>query len=108
MCVQRKFVEAYMSFRHISSFYNQIDVCGLLLTFSLYSFKSSRRELHVLFLCSDRLRTSVNVLGDSFGAAVVAHLSRAELEEIDRQQGLELSEMEDKPSPEENSHNTLA
>ncbi|XP_052813216.1 excitatory amino acid transporter 2-like isoform X1 [Mya arenaria] len=32
----------------------------------------------------DRLRTSVNVLGDSFGAACVAHLSRHELQEIDR------------------------
>ena len=39
----------------------------------------------------DRVRTAVNVLGDAFGAAIVAHLSRKELassatemEEIDR------------------------
>lgn len=33
---------------------------------------------------SDRVRTSVNVLGDGFGACIVDHLSRAELEEQDR------------------------
>jgi solute carrier family 1 (high affinity glutamate transporter) protein 2 len=31
----------------------------------------------------DRIRTSVNVLGDSFGAGIVYHLSRAELEAYD-------------------------
>jgi len=60
-----------------------------------------------MFVCSDRLRTSVNVLGDCFGAGVVAHLSRKELAEMDRLQGLELNEVEAKPSPEENLHNTL-
>ena len=30
-------------------------------------------------MCSDRIRTSINVLGDSYGAAVVAHLSTKEL-----------------------------
>lgn len=33
----------------------------------------------------DRMRTSVNVVGDSFGAGIVYHLSKAELEEIDAQ-----------------------
>jgi solute carrier family 1 (high affinity glutamate transporter) protein 2 len=33
----------------------------------------------------DRIRTSVNVLGDSFGAGIVYHLSKAELEEQDRE-----------------------
>ncbi|CAB1342036.1 unnamed protein product, partial [Coregonus sp. 'balchen'] len=31
----------------------------------------------------DRMRTSINVVGDSFGAGIVDHLSRAELAEID-------------------------
>ncbi|KAM3853504.1 excitatory amino acid transporter 2 [Vipera latastei] len=31
----------------------------------------------------DRMRTSVNVVGDSFGAGIVYHLSKAELENID-------------------------
>ncbi|XP_076027049.1 solute carrier family 1 member 9 [Genypterus blacodes] len=31
----------------------------------------------------DRMRTSINVVGDSFGAAIVDHLSRAELAELD-------------------------
>ncbi|MBN3271711.1 EAA2 protein, partial [Polyodon spathula] len=35
----------------------------------------------------DRLRTSVNVVGDSFGAGIVYHLSKAELESLDAQHG---------------------
>ncbi|KAM9391800.1 LOW QUALITY PROTEIN: solute carrier family 1 member 9 [Pholidichthys leucotaenia] len=31
----------------------------------------------------DRMRTSINVVGDSFGAGIVDHLSRAELAELD-------------------------
>ena len=38
----------------------------------------------------DRVRTAVNVLGDAFGAAIVAHLSR---EELDRVEG-EMVDME--------------
>uniref|UniRef100_A0A8D0KJY4 Amino acid transporter n=1 Tax=Sus scrofa TaxID=9823 RepID=A0A8D0KJY4_PIG len=33
----------------------------------------------------DRMRTSVNVVGDSFGAGIVYHLSKSELETIDSQ-----------------------
>ncbi|XP_063074273.1 solute carrier family 1 member 9 [Engraulis encrasicolus] len=33
----------------------------------------------------DRMRTSINVVGDSFGAGIVDHLSKAELAEIDRE-----------------------
>jgi hypothetical protein len=31
----------------------------------------------------DRLRTSINVLGDAYGCAIVAHLSRNELKKLD-------------------------
>uniref|UniRef100_A0A4W3J923 Amino acid transporter n=1 Tax=Callorhinchus milii TaxID=7868 RepID=A0A4W3J923_CALMI len=43
----------------------------------------------------DRLRTSVNVVGDSFGAGIVYHLSRLELEQLDAQhlaqEGMEMT-----------------
>ncbi|XP_030055318.1 excitatory amino acid transporter 2 [Microcaecilia unicolor] len=35
----------------------------------------------------DRMRTSVNVVGDSFGAGIVYHLSKAELEDLDSHHG---------------------
>lgn len=34
-------------------------------------------------LLRDRFRTSVNVVGDSYGAGIVYHMSKAELEELD-------------------------
>lgn len=34
-------------------------------------------------LLSDRFRTSVNVVGDSYGAGIVYHMSKAELDELD-------------------------
>ena len=37
----------------------------------------------IFFLCRDRFRTAVNVLGDAIGAGIVAHLSRDELREAD-------------------------
>ncbi|KAJ0058634.1 hypothetical protein NL108_018424, partial [Boleophthalmus pectinirostris] len=36
-----------------------------------------------LLLLRDRMRTSINVVGDSFGAGIVDHLSKAELAELD-------------------------
>ncbi len=35
----------------------------------------------------DRIRTSVNILGDGIGAGVVAHLVRSELGPIDAEEG---------------------
>ena len=35
----------------------------------------------------DRFRTSVNVVGDSYGAGIVYHLSKLELDELDAQHG---------------------
>ena len=35
----------------------------------------------------DRFRTSVNVVGDSYGAGIVYHLSKDELDSFDAQQG---------------------
>ncbi len=37
----------------------------------------------MFFLLRDRFRTSVNVVGDSYGAGIVYHMSKAELEELD-------------------------
>lgn len=37
----------------------------------------------------DRIRTSINVLGDGYGAGIVYHLSKDELEKMDREQKLE-------------------
>ena len=37
----------------------------------------------------DRCRTSINVLGDSYGAGIVYKLSKAELDEADRREELE-------------------
>ncbi|CAL8083697.1 unnamed protein product [Calicophoron daubneyi] len=44
----------------------------------------------------DRLRTSVNVMGDSFGAAIVAHLTRKELEAINKNRLEEMEKGENK------------
>ncbi|XP_073514235.1 excitatory amino acid transporter 2 [Phyllobates terribilis] len=41
----------------------------------------------------DRMRTSVNVVGDSFGAGIVYHLSKAELENLDKQHAQQELEM---------------
>lgn len=35
---------------------------------------------HLSFACRDRLRTTVNVLGDSLGAGIIEYLSRQELQ----------------------------
>lgn len=40
----------------------------------------------------DRIRTSINVVGDAYGAGIVYHLSKAELDEQDRVHALENTE----------------
>lgn len=35
------------------------------------------------YACRDRIRTSINVLGDAFGAGIVHHLSREQLARLD-------------------------
>ena len=42
----------------------------------------------------DRVRTAVNVLGDAFGAAIVAHLSKTELEEMEGEEDYQMKDIE--------------
>ena len=42
--------------------------------------------------CRDRIRTAVNVLGDSFGAGIVAHLSRHDLDKMNEKDRIEAAE----------------
>ncbi|KAI1904013.1 hypothetical protein AGOR_G00001320 [Albula goreensis] len=42
----------------------------------------------------DRFRTSVNVVGDSYGAGIVYHLSKAELDTLDALQGVRSDDIE--------------
>ncbi|XP_063241064.1 excitatory amino acid transporter-like [Bacillus rossius redtenbacheri] len=37
----------------------------------------------------DRIRTSINVMGDAFGAGIVYHLSKAELDRMDAERGVD-------------------
>ena len=42
----------------------------------------------------DRVRTAVNVLGDAFGAAIVAHLSKNELETMSVGEDYQMADIE--------------
>lgn len=54
----------------------------------------------------DRIRTSINVLGDAFGAGIVYHLSKKELDEQDRIKGEEALEMKETSGLEEETNRT--
>lgn len=41
------------------------------------------------FCCRDRIRTSINVLGDAYGAGIVYHMSKAELDQMDAEKQAE-------------------
>ena len=54
------------------------------------------------FIYSDRIRTTINVLGDSYGAGLVEHLSRNDLMALDysaREEGNPLEENPDRYTP---------
>ncbi|GCB80680.1 hypothetical protein scyTo_0016319 [Scyliorhinus torazame] len=57
---------------------------GQIITVRPSAFHAFQHQISRIF--SDRMRTSVNVVGDSFGAGIVYHLSELELEAIDAQQ----------------------
>lgn len=62
--------------------------------YKMFTFLFFVKVSQVNFVClfSDRMRTSINVVGDSFGAGIVDHLSRAELAELDAEEMLSLKE----------------
>lgn len=49
----------------------------------IYSLLLCKPTLSPVTPLRDRFRTSVNVVGDSYGAGIVYHMSKAELEELD-------------------------
>ena len=51
-----------------------------------------------MFYYRDRFRTAINVLGDAYGAGLIAHLSREELAQMDRKLYLDDMEMTVKSS----------
>ncbi|CAK9298361.1 unnamed protein product [Gordionus sp. m RMFG-2023] len=55
----------------------------------------------------DRIRTSINVLGDGIGAGIVDHLSRAELDKIDAEHALMNSSFKDLDGYESGDKNHL-
>lgn len=54
-------------------------------------------------LTRDRLRTSINVLGDAYGCGIVEHLSRTELKKLDEEAEAEFAQIIAKTTPRENS-----
>lgn len=48
--------------------------------------------LILLMILRDRIRTSINVLGDGYGAGIVYHMSKNELDQMDAERVIELNE----------------
>lgn len=46
----------------------------------------------VPIILRDRIRTSINVLGDGYGAGIVYHLSKNELDQMDAERIIEINE----------------
>lgn len=46
----------------------------------------------MFILSRDRIRTSINVLGDGYGAAIVYHMSKEELDKADAERKLDSAE----------------
>ena len=51
--------------------------------FQLIRFTNVKKRTYLNIYCRDRFRTAVNVLGDSYGAGIVEHLSRHDLKYLE-------------------------
>lgn len=72
-----------MSFKQNVILRLKTDSCCVFVRLYLSVFPNYAKTHRILSLLRDRFRTSVNVVGDSYGAGIVYHLSKAELEELD-------------------------
>jgi len=66
-------------------------------------------NLYYCFIFRDRVRTSINVLGDAFGAGIVEHLSRDDLMNMDfiaREEIEPLAMADDKFNPRDSGKQT--
>lgn len=67
----------------ITNHCSAIHVRVLTLSVMLVSLSRNFTDTDAICPLSDRMRTSINVVGDSFGAGIVDHLSKTELAELD-------------------------
>ncbi|TRY85799.1 hypothetical protein DNTS_011852 [Danionella cerebrum] len=72
--------------RHVPMLWSQVPLTEV--PFHILQSVGTIKKLPlVLVFLRDRFRTSVNVVGDSYGAGIVYHLSKAELDALDAQHG---------------------
>ena len=81
--------QSHATFETKNNFFLQRIFCFLFQCCKKVAF--SFTMISVIFMlcsstCRDRFRTSVNVVGDSYGAGIVYHLSKDELDSFDAQQ----------------------